>query len=148
MIEQVLTPTQLALFRRFDLADRQHSFAVMRTLQEAGHENSALLAAALLHDIGKTQYRLHLWERVIGAVVEAVRPSLIDRWGQGDARGLRRPFVIRSQHPQWGAEMVAGAGASSVTITLIRHHQDKTCKLPDRQTARLLSQLQWADDRN
>ncbi len=146
-IESILSPEELALFRRHSPADRQHAYRVLRAVRAAGREHPALLVAALLHDVGKTRYRPRAWERVLGTVGERFFPDRITRWGRGEPRGWRRPFVIRAQHAAWGAEMAAAAGSSPLTVTLIRRHQDKAPTL-DEETAALLRSLQTADDRS
>jgi hypothetical protein len=60
-------------------------------------------------------------------------------WGQGQPRGLRRPFVVATQHPAWGADLSAAAGASARTCDLIRRHVSPADD-PD------LATLQQADD--
>lgn len=145
-IEGVLTPAEVALFRRYTPADQRHAYRVLRVLRAAGQDHPDLLAAALLHDVGKTRYRPRAWERVLGTVAERLFPGRIERWGAGEPRGWRRPFVIRAQHAAWGAEMAAAAGSSPLTVTLIRRHQDKAVAADKGETAVLLRQLQAADD--
>ena len=157
-IESILAPTEVALFRRHAPADRQHAYRVMRTLHDAGYRHRALLAAALLHDVGKARFRLRLWERIAGALAERCCPGRLKVWGhlpEGNGEPVfpagvarwRRPFIIRAQHPRWGAAMVDAAGSPPLVVTLVRHHQQKE-RLPDPVANRLLRRLQWADDRN
>lgn len=145
-VKRVLSAQELKLFRRHAVADRRHAYRVMRTLLARGEDDPDLLAAALLHDVGKTRYRLRLWERVVGALGEILCPGCVKDWAQGRAQGWRRPFVIRSQHGAWGAKMAQAAGSSARTVRLIRHHQDKAPALPGREENRLLRCLQQADD--
>ena len=152
-IESILTPAEVRLFRRYTVADRRHAYRVLRTLRTAGHDQPTLLAAALLHDVGKTRYRLRLWERIAGALADICCPGRVKSWGNspvGSSAILswRRPFIIREQHPRWGAEMAAAAGSAPLVVTLVRHHQDKTSPLPDAEANGLLRALQWADDQN
>lgn len=147
-IEAVLSPRESALFRRHAPADRQHAYRVLCTLRAAGHDHPALLAAALLHDVGKTRHRPRAWERVLGTVAERLFPGRIDQWGAGEARGWRRPFVIRAQHAAWGADMAAAAGSSPITVALIRRHQEKEAEPEEEETAALLRWLQTADDQS
>ncbi len=43
-------------------------------------------------------------------------PGTCQRWGASDdRRGWKRIFVVAEQHPAWGAEMAAVAGASKLT---------------------------------
>jgi hypothetical protein len=74
-IAAVLSPGELALFRRFSNGDQQHGYQVMRMLLAAGDDHPALLAAALLHDVGKTQLSIRVWERVVGSLGEIFFPA-------------------------------------------------------------------------
>lgn len=145
-IEGILSPSEADLFRKHTLADRRHSYRTMRLLRESGHDHRPLLAAALLHDIGKTSHRPGIWERVVGTVVEALCPRCILNWGVGPARGWRRPFVIRARHAEWGASLAQEAGSSPLTVKLIRYHQDKGLQMEEERETRSLQLLQWADD--
>lgn len=145
-IESVLTPAEAALFRRYAPADQRHAYRVLRALRAAGRDHPSLLAAALLHDVGKTRCRPRAWERVLGTVAERLFPGRVERWGTGEPRGWRRPFVIRAQHAAWGAEMAAAAGSSPLTVALIRRHQDKEVTSASSETTALLRYLQAADD--
>lgn len=147
-IETVLSPPEVALFRRFHPSDQRHSYRVMRTLRGAGDDEPALLAAALLHDVGKTRLHIRLWERVLGTLGERFFPQKVRAWGSGRASGWRRPFAIRVQHAAWGAELAEAAGCSPLALRLIRHHQDKELDRLDPDLARLLRRLQWADEQH
>ncbi|HZD11400.1 MAG TPA: HD domain-containing protein [Candidatus Binatia bacterium] len=144
-IEATLNAGELDLFRRLAPADRAHSFRVLHTLQEAGDTDPQLLAAALLHDVGKCHLPPTLWDRVAGAIGEHLLPTKARAWGLGSPSRWRRPFVIREQHAAWGAEMARLAGSHPVTVRLIRHHQDPLPAVSDAQTRDLLQRLQWAD---
>lgn len=143
-----LTPALYALYRQMRRSERQHSLGVLRELLHAGHTDPDLLAAALLHDVGKNRLPFYLSEKVLVVLVKAFAPQLHQRWGSGPARGWRRPFAISVQHPAWGAEMVAEAGGSTLTVTLIRHHADPPEDTPQDHTAYLLALLYAADNRN
>ena len=147
-IEMVLMPAELALFRTFSLSDQWHSYRVMQDLQGCDVVDKAVLTAALLHDIGKTRVRIRIWERVIAVVLKRLLPDHVKDWGQGEAKGWKRPFVVRAQHPEWGAQMVEKVGTAPLTVSLIRRHQDKVMKTAVTDEDRLLHYLQWADDRN
>jgi predicted HD phosphohydrolase len=147
-ITAVLTPTELALYQQYSSADQQHSYAVFCALKRAGHIQANLLAAALLHDVGKVRYPLSVWERslVVGAMA-ILMPRRVKSWEQKEAVGWQRPFVIKAQHPQWGAQLAEQAGSHPLTIALIRRHQDKMGEIITEED-RLLQHLQWADDQN
>ena len=147
-VESILTPSELELFRRHAPADQKHSYRVLRALQAAGEGDPHLLAASLLHDIGKTQVRPTLWDRVAGAVGERLFPALARNWGVAEYSRWRRPFIIRRQHAVWGAEMARQAGSHPSTLLLIRRHQDPAQSIADQHLRDLLQRLQAADSRN
>lgn len=147
-ITAVLTAEELALFQRFDLSDQQHSYRVFAALAAAGYNQPALLTAALLHDIGKTQYPLTVWERSLAVVMAMIAPQQVLRWGAGEAHGWRRPFAIKVQHPAWGADMVTAVGGCPQAAALIRRHQDVLSAAAASEEDELLRLLQWADDQN
>lgn len=146
--QDYLTPPLFALYRRMRRSERQHSLRVLHMLLDSGETDPDLLAAALLHDVGKIRTYFFLPEKVLVVLVKAVSPARYERWGSGSAGGWRRPFAVSLQHPAWGAEMVAAAGGSPLTIDLIRRHQDQLSGPPRCDTDRLLLALQAVDDLN
>ena len=150
-ITAVLTPEEAALFEQFSLSDQRHSYQVLCTLQANGQTHPDLLAAALLHDVGKTRAPLSIWQRSLIVVAETFVPGKTAGWGQGQVDSWQRPFVVKAQHPAWGAAMVQAAGSRPLTIQLIGRHQDKlpqTPALSEAEVDQLLRLLQWADDQN
>jgi hypothetical protein len=81
-------------------------------------------------------------------LAQALSPRRVAAWGQGEAVGWRRPFVVKMCHPQWSAVMAQRAGSRPLTLELIRRHQDKITATAEGKTAELLRLLQWADDQN
>jgi exopolyphosphatase/pppGpp-phosphohydrolase len=147
----VLTPAQMALFTGMQSNERAHAMSVYRQLMVQGETSSDLLAAALLHDVGKSLSPLRLWERVLIVLARAVFPAQSRRWGNLPAAGLRgwrRAFVVAEQHPAWGAALAAEASASPRLVALIRLHQELPSTDADPETRRLLSKLQAVDDNN
>ncbi|HID54408.1 MAG TPA: HDIG domain-containing protein, partial [Anaerolineae bacterium] len=145
-VTAVLTEPQMALFNRFNFTDQWHSYRVMCALQAAGHDQPDLLTAALLHDIGKTKLPISVWERSWIVLGQMFLPGRAAAWGQAEAQGWRRPFVVKAQHPAWGAEMAEQVGCTPLTISLIRRHQDSLAGRPLTEEDELLQHLQWADD--
>ncbi len=56
-----LPPSALPLFKTMSPADQQHSLRVCRALLARGCQDEDMLAAALLHDVGKAQGRVPFW---------------------------------------------------------------------------------------
>lgn len=148
VVAAVLSPAELALFRKQAATDQTHGLRVLQTLQAAGETDSALLAAALLHDVGKCRLAPTIWDRVVGAFGERFFPQRAASWGEGNPNLLRRPFVIRFQHAAWGAEMAQRAGSRPLTVRLIRYHQGDGEELQNPEEIQLLARLKWADNRN
>src|SRR5512136_969607 len=97
-----LTPSQLQLFRRMQPSEQAHAFQLLKSLETAGQVQSDLLAAALLHDVGKILHPLSIFDRVIIVLGKRLFPRRIQRWAEGMPKGLRLPFVVAEKHAQWG----------------------------------------------
>jgi putative nucleotidyltransferase with HDIG domain len=145
-VKAVLSPAQQRLFGRFSASEQQHSYRVYTTLRKEGHDDPDLLAAALLHDIGKSCMPRTWLDRVIVVLGQAFLPGRAAVWAQGKATRLTRPFIVKANHAQWGAELAETAGSSPTTVALIRHHHHPPSEVTDEKIARLLEMLQWADD--
>jgi hypothetical protein len=146
-IERYLDPAAARLFRAMPGYDRRHALAVLDTLQQAGYHESDLLAAALLHDVGKTLHlegRLYLWHRVAAVLMRALWPGLLERLGRERRGGWRRPFFVQQHHAELGAELALQAGCSARTAALIRLHEGPAGPAEDR----LLAALRDADGVN
>jgi len=146
-VQAILTPQQMTLFSYLHPSEQAHSLRVVTTLQNEGAIHLDLLAAALLHDIGKIRYPLRLWQRVFIVLAKALWPVRTQVWGQNQPRGWQTPFVVAAQHPTWGADLAIKAGASLLTGNLIRKHQD-SIPLEENLENRLLAALQKADQQH
>ena len=126
----VLTPAQLAAFRRMAPADQRHAVAVLRLLLGEGARDPDLLLAALLHDLGKVAERgdgrVRLPHRVARVLLEASWPAA---WAWASARprrGLLRPLLgcyLLRHHPTLGAARAARLGCPPRACALIAAHQ-------------------------
>ncbi len=147
--QEVLNPSEMALFTQMQASEQTHSLQVLKTIQERGQTHPDLLTAALLHDVGKIRYPLRLWERVFIVLGNKFIPRLTKTWGDSAPRGWRRPFVVADQHPLWGAELTTEAGTTPLAASLIRRHQETLPSNQDNSLEdRLLSILRHADNQN
>lgn len=103
-----------ALWGRMSAADRRHHVGVAR-LVAADLGTAAtrpVLAAALLHDVGKLVSGFGTVARVGATLVGAVRGR--------EAPGGRIGAYLR--HPAHGADLLAEAGSDPFTVTWAREH--------------------------
>ena len=114
-----LPPGARAIFAGMPVADRRHALDVAARLVDAGHNDPDLLAAALLHDVGKGE-RMRVWHRVAGVVLEAVAPRLLERLSSGNPRSWRYPFHLYLRHAELSAEHALAAGCSARAAAFIR----------------------------
>lgn len=119
-IEGLLTPEETALFFGMTRPAIRHGLRVFRHLRWSGSNDRELLAAALLHDIGKGQ--VGLAHRVAVVLLEAACPALLLRIGSKNDPRWRRGFHRHCLHPELGAELARQAGSQSRVVELIRYH--------------------------
>ena len=146
--QSFLAPPLYALFCQMLPADQAHSLEVFNSLQNDGEEDKDLLAAALLHDIGKAHVQPALWERVVAVLAAPLMGKRWQSWTDDSARGWRKAFVIAAAHPDWGADMVRRAGGSQRLERLIRYHQRETLNGLTADEVYLVRRLQIADSRH
>jgi hypothetical protein len=148
LARQNLTSAEYALYLRMSRAERQHHLRVIADLLAQGQHHPALIKAALLHDVGKTRFRFSLVEKTLVVLVKAFLPRQFAAWSQAEPSGWKRPFVIATQHPQWGAELAQAVGLDPLSVELIRRHQTPLDGEPKTEADHLLLLLQAADDRS
>ena len=128
-----LPVSALALFETMSVADQRHSLRVCGGLQARGCTDNDLLAAALLHDVGKAQGRVPFWTRPVIVLGKLFFPRLLARFVVPPAKetGRYRPLhawghALRNAwwHAEIGADLAAAAGLSERAVLYIRtHHQ-------------------------
>jgi putative nucleotidyltransferase with HDIG domain len=143
-----LSPKLFNLFQQMSPAEQAHALRVLSGVRERGYEDSALLTAALLHDVGKSRCPLYPWERAWIVLANPFFAEKSEEWGHGNPSGWKRAFVVAAQHAGWGAEMAAANGASEVAVKLIREHQTASPMGFSEEEADLLAVLKQADNEN
>ncbi len=130
-VERWLPVTALTLFQSMSDADQQHSLRVYRGLLKRGCTEQDLLAAALLHDVGKAHGRVPFWTRPAIVLGKCCAPALLARLvvspQQLRARDIphwRRSLSYAWWHADVGADLAQEAGLSPRAVLYIRtHHQ-------------------------
>ena len=156
LAKRYLSSEGLALFQSMPRYDQRHALGVARTLYAQGQRDTDLLAAALLHDVGKTvappdsqslgrgPKPVRLWHRVAVVLMRAFSPGLLLALAGDGSQGWRRPFYVQEHHADLGAELAQQIGCSSQTVFLIQHHESSARRDDDA----LLSALRAADNVN
>jgi len=122
-VASVLQPAELALWRRMSGADRRHAVGVARRVDAALGEAASrpVLAAALLHDVGKVESGLGTYGRVVATVSAAVAGrATATQWQRG--RGFTRRVGLYLNHPTIGGDLLAMAGSDPLTVAWAREH--------------------------
>ena len=126
----VLSEAEVALWRRMSNPDRRHAVGVARRVERALGERATrpVLAAALLHDVGKVEAGLGTVGRAV-ATLSPVRTARMERY---------------RSHPEIGAGLLELAGADPLTAAWAREHHLP----PERWTVapKIGAALKSADD--
>ncbi|MDQ4036262.1 MAG: hypothetical protein M3153_10055 [Chloroflexota bacterium] len=109
LARRILPSTAIRLFESMPVADRRHGLDVAEKLLRAGHDDTDLLAAALLHDAAKGR-RLRLWHRVTGVLLEALAPSVLRRLAHPAPTSWRHAFHLYLHHEALSADLARRAG--------------------------------------
>ena len=103
-VHSVLTPSEFDLWNKMMTQDRRHSVLVgRRFVKYRPTSNSAEIAGALLHDVGKSAARLGTLARVVATLV-----------------GSRtNHFCQYHDHEAIGAAMLRSIGSDEITIEMV-----------------------------
>ncbi|MDB5046625.1 MAG: phosphohydrolase [Deinococcus sp.] len=112
---EYLTPEEARVYGGMDARDREHACRVARhLLRDYPHADAELMAAALLHDCGKSLRPYYVVERVLVGLIPNRLARLLPPVGA---------IGIRANHPELGAQLLARAGARPRVARLVaRHH--------------------------
>lgn len=139
-----LLPDEQLLFKAMSAADRRHAIGVARralAILDRDDTDPApgrdFVAAALLHDVGKTKARLGTFGRVAATLVAlALGQARVLRWAPPGGR-----LVTYLSHDRVGADLLDAAGSSPLTVAWTReHHLPEERWSLDRQLASALKQ--------
>lgn len=113
-----LAPGERHLWQQMPRADRKHAAGVARLVAaRVGEDDRAVLAAALLHDVGKVEADLGTFGRVAATLVGRARGR---RWR--DAPGFRGRIGRYLHHDAIGASLLEDAGADPLAVAWAREH--------------------------
>lgn len=114
---------EVDLWRRMCSQDRRHSIGVARRVEAHLGEKATrpVLAAALLHDVGKVDSGLGTMLRVVATLSAAVAGrETAELWVQSS--GVTRRVGLYLKHPEIGGDLLDMAGADAFTSTWAREH--------------------------
>jgi hypothetical protein len=137
-----LTEAEAELWDRMGRADQRHALGVaQRAAGTLGDRaTTPVVAAALLHDVGKVQAGLGTYGRVMATLSAKVAGrDMAEAWSQ--TSGVTRRIGLYLRHEEIGAEMLELAGSDPVTVGLVRGWSD-----PDDEPSPVLAALRAADD--
>ncbi|WP_309571476.1 HDIG domain-containing metalloprotein [Deinococcus sp.] len=111
----LLTDGEGRVYAAMDPRDREHACRVTRSLLSGyPHAGPELVAAALLHDCGKSLRPYRVVERVLVGLIPNRLARVLPPVGA---------IGIRAHHPELGARLLAHAGARPRVAQLVaRHH--------------------------
>lgn len=130
-----LGPGEAELWHRMSNPDRRHAVAVARAVvADLGPDaEREVVAAALLHDVGKVVSGYGTFRRVGATLVWAGLARArqdrdrATRWSVADQAAVRRLGQYR-RHPELGAELLAAAGAHELTVAWAREHHRRPAR--------------------
>ena len=126
-----LTDAERDLWERMSGADRRHAAGVARRVDAALSDSDGdgdgvgverpVLAAALLHDVGKIACGLGTYGRVVATVAGAAGGrDMAAAWSS--KRGFTRRVGLYLRHDELGGDLLAVAGSDPLTETWAREH--------------------------
>lgn len=113
-VASILSHGELGLWRAMSGADRRHTVAVARrVVHHLGSQAAtrAVVAAALLHDVGKVVAGLGPWRRAAATLA-----------GMRGARRLPTSFRRYLAHDRLGAQLLERVGSDPLTVDWARQH--------------------------
>jgi hypothetical protein len=115
-----LLASEAELWARLRRADRRHAVGVARRSETAlgAAATRPVMAAALLHDVGKIEADLGTYGRVMATLLaKAAGRDTADAWSQ--TRGITRRIGLYLRHEELGADLLRLAGSDPLTVALV-----------------------------
>lgn len=125
-----LTPAEQRLFAKMSTADQKHAVDVARRAHQALNDDAeaagsvgeeTVMAAALLHDIGKTVSGLGLYGRVIATLSGVVAGhEFAEIWQEKS--GFTRKVGLYLRYGELGADLLRMADSDPVVVAWATEH--------------------------
>ena len=122
-VGSVLSDAEYGLWERQPGPDRRHSAAAGREVERRLGDGATapVLAAALLHDIGKLDAGLGTWGRVVSTTsAKLVGHDTAKRWVE--RTGFTRRVGLYLHHPEIGSDMLEMAGSDRLVVAWAAEH--------------------------
>ena len=133
---RLLTPAELLLFAGLPGRERRHAMDMLHWLRARAAPSDELLAAALVHNVGKGP--IHLQERVAYVLLDLLTPELLERIASPSGVRFQRSLAAQRDHPRRGAALLDAAGSTPRVQALVREHHDPP-PADDRELAWLIA---------
>ena len=117
-----LLDSEVDLWRRMARPDRRHSIGVARRLLDSMPEAPReVVAAALMHDVGKLDSDLGTFHRVVATLSAKIAGrETAELWVR--STGITRRIGLYLKHPEIGGDLLEMAGSDSLTVAWTREH--------------------------
>jgi hypothetical protein len=118
-----LSVDEQRLFARMRPGDRHHGIAVARAVEAHtdGTPERWVMAAALLHDVGKTVPDLGTYGRVVATLSGWVGGAdMAEHWA--DTTGFTRKVGLYLMYPRLGADLLTMAASDERVVAWSREH--------------------------
>lgn len=129
--ERWLSEAEVRLWRKMSVGDQRHALGVARAtevglggladdLAGSGGDERAVMAAALLHDVGKTAAGLGVYGRSIATLCGLVASEMAEAWQAKD--GFTRKVGLYLRYGEIGADQLRLAGSHPWVVAWSTEH--------------------------
>lgn len=114
---------ELEIWKKMSRADRRHAAGVARRVERSlgAEATRPIVAAALLHDCGKTVSQLGTYGRVV-ATLSTKMAGHEQAVAWSETRGFTRRVGLYLEHPRLGSELLGMAGSAPLTVAWAAEH--------------------------